>query len=143
MTHLALQTIPTKKQEIIRNWHIVDAKDMVLGRVSSQICTLLQGKHKANYAPYVDCGDNVVVINAKQVRVTGSKLTSKIYDTYSGYPGGRKEITLKDLLAKSTDKVFRSALMGMLPKNKLRDVRIARLHIFDTDVHTFTDKFNT
>lgn len=142
MTTLTKTTKSITAKSIVRNWHLLDASGQILGRISSNISSLLQGKHKSSYVPNIDSGDYVVVINASGVRVSGSKESNKIYDTYSGHPGGRKEISFEDLLKKDPEKVFRFALKGMLPKNKLRDPRLARLHIFNGSEHSFGSKFS-
>lgn len=141
MTTLYKSTTATKASQIQRSWHVIDAKGKVLGRVATEIASLLQGKNKTYYVPNLDCGDYVVVINAKDVVVTGKKNSKKLYDTYSGYPGGRKTISFNELIQKDPEKVFRFALRGMLPKNKLRDQRLSRLYVFAGEEHPFTDKF--
>lgn len=143
MTHITHSTRPVRKAEIKREWHLVDAKDKVLGRIVTEIATYLQGKHKRAYVPYLDCGDNVVVINAKHVTVTGNKAQDKEYDQYSGFPGGRKVRTYGELMKIKPEKVIRAAVSGMLPKNKLRDERLSRLFVFDEDKHPHADKFQT
>ena len=124
------QTVATKAKQIDRQWHLVDAKGQILGRVATRIAVLLMGKSKAYFVRHLDCGDYVVVVNAKDVAVTGKKLTQKIYTTYSGYPGGRKP-----------EEVVRRGVCGMLPKNKLRDSMIKRLYIYSGEEHPHKDKF--
>jgi len=136
-------TRTVKEKEITRNWHLVDLKGQILGRGITQVAKLLQGKDKRNYVPNLDAGDYVVVINAAGVKVTGKKPLQKIYDSYSGYPGGRRVVTYKDLMARDPEKVVRLGISGMLPKNKHRDPRLARLFIFKDDKHTYSDKFQT
>ena len=143
MTHITHTTRSIKVSEIERKWHLVDIKDIVLGRAVSQIAKILQGKNKRDYVPYLDCGDYVVVINAAQVKVTGHKASQKEYDSFSGYPGGRRVRTYEELMKISPEKVIRSAVSGMLPKNKHRDQRLARFFVFDTETHTYHDKFVT
>jgi len=126
--------------EIDRKWHIIDAKNAVLGRAVSEITSLLQGKYKRSYVPYLDCGDNVVVINAANIAVTGNKGAQKEYNAYSGFPGGRKVRTFDELMKISPEKVIRNAVSGMLPKNKHRDERLGRLFIFDDAKHPYADK---
>jgi len=133
-------TKPKSKNEIKREWYLIDVKDQVLGRVASKIAYLLQGKHKVDYVPYLDCGDYVVVINAKKVRVTGKKLEQKTYTRYSGYPGGLREVKLKELMEKKPEEVIRHAVSLMLPKNKLRDERLKRLFIFADENHPYSNK---
>lgn len=135
------QTQATKISEITRRWHIVDVKEKVLGRVATTIALKLMGKHKPNFVRNLDCGDHVVVINAKHVAVTGKKETDKIYDRYSGYPGGRKEKPLWRIRQEKPTELVRHAVMGMLPKNKLRDRLITRLYIYPEELHPYTSKF--
>ena len=136
-----MKTTATKASEIKREWHLVDVKDQVLGRVSTQIAILLMGKDKPNWAPYLDGGDYVVVINAADLKVTGRKMKQKFYRRHSGYPGGFKEVRLDRQMAKNPTKVITHAVYGMLPKNKLRSQRLARLKVFSADKHSYTDKF--
>jgi len=140
MTKITETTRSIKGAEIQRKWHVIDAQNAILGRTVSKITTLLQGKHKRTYVPYLDGGDNVVLINAAQIKVTGNKGSQKEYDSYSGYPGGRTVRTFDELMKISPEKVIRSAVTGMLPKNKLRDQRLARLFVFDDAKHPYADK---
>ena len=114
-------------------WFVVDAAGQVLGRVATRIARILIGKDKANYTPYLDCGDHVVVINAEKIRLTGNKIDQKIYRTHSGYPGGLKEVPVKRLMPQRADWVIREAVLGMLPKNKLRARRAKMLRIYKGD----------
>jgi len=135
-----MRTHSVKKSEIKRAWHLVDAKGQILGRLATKIANLLIGKNKPYFVSHLDCGDYVVVINASQVRVSGRKAQQKKYYRYSGYPGGLKEITFSQQIAKDPTKVIRHAVAGMLPKNKLRDKRLARLKIFAGEEHPYKDK---
>lgn len=135
------KTTATKQADIKRSWHLIDAKDQILGRLATKIATLLMGKDKAYFTRRLDCGDYVVVINAQKIRLTGKKADQKTYQRYSGYPGGRKEVAFGKMLAKQPDKVVRHAVMGMLPKNKLQDKMITRLHVFAGEEHNLEDKF--
>ncbi len=135
------QTTPTKIKNIQRNWHIVDAKGKILGRIATEIAQHLIGKRKPYFVPNLDCGDSVVVINAKRVEVSGNKETQKKYTRFSGYPGGLKVRRYKEVKENSPEEVLRHAVRGMLPKNKLRDGMLKRLHVFNEAEHTFTDKF--
>ena len=130
-------------KSIKRNWHLVDAKGQVLGKVAVQVATKLLGKHKPTYTPHMDNGDFVVVINASEVEVTGNKEEGKIYYHHSGFPGGLKHESFGHLIKRNPKKVIELAVKGMLPKNKLRDPRIARLKIFAGNEHTYTDKLAT
>jgi large subunit ribosomal protein L13 len=118
-----------------RKWVVVDARDKVLGRLSTRIAKILQGKHKPTYSPNFLCGDKVVVINAKYMRLTGNKVDEKIYDKYSGYPSGRKEITFKGLVEKNPCKPLYLSVKGMLPKNWLGKMMMRSLKIYPEDKH--------
>ncbi len=124
-----------KKGRIKREWLLIDAKEKTLGRLASQIAKILQGKHKPTYTPFLLSGDYVVVINARYIRLTGKKMLEKIYDKYSGYPGGRKEISLRELLNKNPSKVLYLAVKGMLPKNRLAKRMLNSLKIYPEDSH--------
>ncbi len=127
-----------RTRTIQRQYHLFDADGKVLGRLATEIATILRGKHKVDFTPNVDGGDFVVVINADKVAVTGNKKDNKIYHRFSGYPGGITSITLKDQLEKDAAKVFRSAVYGMLCKNKLRDRMIRRLLVQKGSEHAYT-----
>lgn len=129
------KTYATKADDIDRQWYLFDAEGEVLGRIASKIAPLLIGKNKPNYAPYLDLGDHVVVINAEKFRVTGEKEKDKIYYRHSGRPGHLKEETLGDLRRRRPEEVIRRAVRGMLPKNRLRDGRMARLHLYAGPEH--------
>jgi large subunit ribosomal protein L13 len=118
-----------------RKYHLFNAERKILGRLAVEIAGVLSGKRKADFTPNIDGGDWAVVINADEVRVTGNKMESKIYHYFSGYPGGITSIALKDQLEKDSRKVISQAVYGMLPKNKLRDVRMKRLLIYRNDSH--------
>ncbi|DBA03246.1 TPA: hypothetical protein N0F65_011605 [Lagenidium giganteum] len=119
-------------------WHVVDAKGQVVGRLASQLAPILRGKHKPTYAPNVDCGDYIVVINAKDLVLTGDKWNQKLYRWHTGYVGGLKERTAKEMAArKGAEEVLRRAVYGMLPKNKMRDVHAKKLKIFAGEEHDF------
>ena len=124
-----------------RNWHLLDAKQLVLGRLASQAAQILIGKHKPGFVKYQDQGDYVVVINAKKVKTTGKKGAQKIYTTYSGYPSGLKANTLDQIKAKNPQLIIEHAVKGMLPKNKLQRPMFNRLKIFADDQHPYEDKF--
>jgi large subunit ribosomal protein L13 len=113
-----------------KNWFVIDANGQVLGRLATRIASLLIGKDKPNYTPYLDCGDHVVVINAERVRLTGNKIDQKIYRHHSGYPGGLKEIPIRRVMQQRPADVIREAVMGMLPKNKLRARRARKLRVY-------------
>lgn len=131
---------PTAK-EVKRAWHLLDAKGAVLGRLVTQIATLLQGKNKPTYSPHMDSGDYVVIINAEKVRVTGRKAKQKLYRSHSGYPGGFKEIVFEKLQQKYPERIIEKAAFGMLPDNRLRKDRMARLKIIIGEKNPFANKF--
>lgn len=125
-----MKTYYPKSGEITRDWYLVDANDQNLGRLATQIASILLGKHKPEFTPGVDTGDFVVVVNCERVRVTGNKMDDKIYYRHSQYPSGLKAITLRDQLAKHPDRVIRQAVWGMLPKNKLGRQVIKKLKVY-------------
>lgn len=129
-------------KEISRTWHLIDLKGKILGREIPRISELLQGKHKVNFVPYLDNGDFVVVINAKEIEVSGRKPSQKEYKYYSGFPGGQRVVTLKEMMIRNPKEVIRHAVSGMLPKTKLRDTRLSRLHIYEGAEHPYNDKFS-
>lgn len=118
-----------------RKYHLFDAQGKRLGRLSTEIAKVLSGRNKVDYVAHVDGGDSVIVINAEKIQVTGNKLQDKIYHRFSGYPGGITAIALKDLLKKDAGKVIQNAVYGMLPKNKLRDRMMKRLHVYVGSEH--------
>lgn len=136
------QTKSTKISNIQRDWHLVDLKGKILGRIASDIALLLMGKNKPNFVRNLDMGDFVVVINAKDFKVTGNKEKLKKYYRHSGYPGGFKSETLGDLRQRKPQDVIIHAVSGMLPQNRLKDKMLSRLHVFEEETHTFKDKFN-
>lgn len=125
-----MRTYSTKPSEIEREWYVVDAEGQTLGRLASEIAKILKGKHKPIYAPHLDTGDFVVVINAEKVHVTGRKMDQKMYYRYSGYPGGLTAITLRDQLKKHPTRVVRSAVKGMLPHNRLGRAMMRKLKVY-------------
>ncbi|MCX7955711.1 MAG: 50S ribosomal protein L13 [Patescibacteria group bacterium] len=141
MKKITQQTKSIKEKEIKRNWHLIDAKGKVLGRIAPVISKILQGKNKINYVSYLDMGDYVVVINAKNIILTGKKRQSKIYTSYSGYPGGLKIKKVNDLIDNNPEYILKKAVSGMLPKNKFRDKRLKRLFVYKDNIHPFKDKF--
>jgi large subunit ribosomal protein L13 len=130
MDTLSYKTISAKKETAVGKWYIVDAEDQVLGRLSTQVAHVLRGKHRPDFTPHVDCGDNVIVINADKVRVTGDKAGTKEYRRYSLYPGGLKSIVYKDLMSKHPERIVEIAVKGMLPKNKLGRSLFRKLHVY-------------
>lgn len=136
-------TTATKQKEIQRTWHLVDVKGKVLGRISSDIAKLLMGKSKAYFVRNLDCGDYVVVINAKDVLLTGKKQKEKMYYRHSGYPGGFKGESFQELNARRPEEVISHAVKGMLPQNRLRASMLKRLFVFGEENHKYQDKFAT
>jgi large subunit ribosomal protein L13 len=117
------------------NWYVIDAADQVLGRLATRVATLLSGKHKPGYAPFLVTGDHVVIINAGKVRLTGQKLDQKLYRWHTGYPGGLKEISARRLYETRPERIIQEAVLGMLPKNKLRKKMAKRLRIYAGSEH--------
>lgn len=133
-------TQSTKISEIVRVWHLVDMKGQVLGRGATKIALLLSGKSKPKFVRNLDCGDYVVVTNARELVVTGKKESEKLYGNYSGFPGGLKQKPLWKLRAEKPGELIRRAVMGMLPKNKLRDRLITRLYVYADEKHPYGEK---
>lgn len=125
-----MKTFVPQVDAIERNWYVVDAADQVLGRVASRVASILMGKEKAYYTDFLETGDFVVVINVGSIRLTGKKWDQKMYRSHSGYPGGLKEITAKDLFAKHPERLMEFAVRGMLPKNKMGDKLIRKLKVY-------------
>jgi len=132
------KTYSQKPVEVSRRWILIDAKDLPLGRLSTEISKYLIGKYKPTYTPHIDGGDYVVVINAAEVPVTGDKEEKKIYYRHSGFPGGIKDATLKEVRAKFPERIIENAVKGMLPKNKLSPERMKRLKVFPGSEHAHT-----
>ena len=130
-----MKTYMAKPNEVDRKWYLIDAEGKTLGRLATQVATLLRGKHKPTYTPHVDTGDNVIVINCSKIVLTGNKLDQKTYKYHTGYPGGLKEIIYKDFLAKTPDKAVYIAIKGMLPKNKLGRKMIKKLRVYSGSEH--------
>ncbi|MBK8956783.1 MAG: 50S ribosomal protein L13 [Saprospiraceae bacterium] len=135
MNTLSFKTSYSKSAETSRKWHVVDAEGQVVGRLSSQVAHLLMGKHKTDFAPHMDCGDNVIIVNAAKVRFTGKKMDDKVYLTYSGYPGGQKSATPREVLAKHPNRILEVAIRKMLPKSKLGDAMYRKLFIYEGAEH--------
>ncbi len=130
-----MTTYSAKPGEVQQNWYVVDATDQVLGRLATQIATVLRGKHKPQFTPHVDTGDFVVVVNADKVRLTGNKLADKKYYRHSGYLGHLKVQSAGEVLENDAERVFQQAVWGMLPKNKLSRRVISKLKVYSGDVH--------
>lgn len=129
------KTYIASTKSIERKWYLIDVRGKILGRIAARVAVILRGKHKAIFTPSVDCGDYVIVINAKDVCVTGRKMDQKLYNRYSGYPGGLKQTPLKVLLKKKPQEVIRHAVRGMLPKGRLGRDMLMKLKIYAADKH--------
>jgi large subunit ribosomal protein L13 len=130
-----IKTYTAKKEDIKRQWYIIDAKDKILGRVATRVAILLRGKHKPIFTPHIDTGDGVIIINAAKIKVTGRKLKQKVYRRYSGYPGGLREVSLEVMLAKKPATVMRLAVRRMLPGGALGTKILRKLKIYADDKH--------
>jgi len=130
-----VRTYSPKAGEITRAWHIIDATDVVLGRLASQTAILLRGKHKPTYAPHMDMGDFVIIVNAEKVALTGSKLATKKAYRHSGYPGGLRETGYEEMLAKHPTRAVEKAIRGMVPKNSLGRQQLSKLKVYAGDTH--------
>jgi large subunit ribosomal protein L13 len=131
-------TFMQKKEDVVRDWYVIDAKDIPLGRVASKAAVLLRGKHKATYTPHVDCGDNVIIINAKEVLLTGNKLINKKYYNHSRYVGSLRERTAKEMKEKYPEEMMERAIKGMLPKGRLGRQMYKKLHVYADANHPHT-----
>ena len=130
-----MKTFFPKTDEISRNWYLVNAEDLTLGRLAVQLATILRGKNKPNFTPHTDTGDFIVVINAEKVKLTGNKLSQKMYERHSGYPGGLKVVNAKTMLSKKPEDVITLAVKGMLPKNILGRQMIKKLKVYKGNEH--------
>jgi len=137
MDTLSYKTVSANRATVKKEWVVVDATDQVLGRLGSKVAKLLRGKYKPEFTPHVDCGDNVIIINAEKIKITGKKMTDKIYYSYSGYPGGQKKATPASILAKpnGSEKLIRKVVKGMLPKTKLGNKILDNLYIYEGSEH--------
>ena len=137
MDTLSYKTISANKETATKEWVVVDATDQVVGRLGAKVAKLLRGKYKPNFTPHVDCGDNVIIINAGKVRFTGKKMTDKVYLRYTGYPGGQREITPAALMAKpdGAQRLMRRVVKGMLPKNRLGAKLLKNLYVYEGGEH--------
>ena len=131
-----MTTVSAKKEDVIHDWYLVDAKDKTLGRLSTEIARRLRGKHKPIYTPHVDTGDYIVVINASGIKVTGNKMKDKMYHKHTGYIGNLKSMNLETMMSKSPERVLTKSVRGMLPKTKLGNAMIKKLKVFAGPEHT-------
>ena len=135
MDTLSYKTVSANKATVTKEWVVIDAADQVLGRLASRIALILRGKNKPNFTPHVDCGDNVIVINAEKVRLTGKKMTDKVYVRHTGFPGGQRFATPKELLNRKPLAVVEHAVKGMLPKNRLGAEMFRNLFVYAGPEH--------
>lgn len=135
MKHLSYRTISANKDTVNKEWVIVDAENQVLGRICSQIAAILRGKTKTNFTPHVDCGDNVIVINAEKIRLTGKKMNNKQYVRHTGYPGGQRFATPRMMMEKDGRRVVEMAIKGMLPKTRLGREQYRNLFVYTGTEH--------
>ena len=135
MDTLSYKTISANKATVQKEWVVVDATDQVLGRLSAKVAKLLRGKYKPSYTPHVDCGDNVIIINADKVILTGNKWTDRVYLNFTGYPGGQKKTSPAELIKIGEAKLFNRVVKGMLPKNKLGAQLLRNLYVYAGSEH--------
>ena len=135
MDTLSYKTVSANAGTVTKEWLVIDATDQILGRLASRVALVLRGKHKPSYTPHVDCGDNVIIINADKVRLTGKKLTDRVYVPHTGYPGGQRFTTPKELLASKPTAVVEHAVRGMLPRTRLGDKLFGNLYVYAGSEH--------
>ncbi|MFI3293558.1 MAG: 50S ribosomal protein L13 [Rikenellaceae bacterium] len=135
MDSLSYKTISANEATVDKQWVLIDAQDEVLGRLASQVAKILRGKHKPSYTPHVDCGDNVIIINADKVKLTGKKMTDKVYVRHTGYPGGQRFATPADFLARRPTFVLEKAIKGMLPKTRMGSAMLRNLRVYAGSEH--------
>ncbi len=132
---MSYKTVSANNATVNKEWVVIDASNEVLGRLSTKVANMLRGKNKVNYTQHVDCGDNVIIINAEKIRLTGKKLTDKVYVRHTGFPGGQRFTTPKEMLKKRPIAVIEHAVKGMLPKNKLASVQYGNLYVYPGSEH--------
>ena len=135
MNTLSYRTVSANKATVNKEWVVVDAEGEVLGRLASKVAKLIRGKHKPNFTPHVDCGDNVVILNAEKIKLTGNKWNDKTYVRHTGYPGGQRTLSAIELFGKSPNRVVEKAVKGMLPKNKLGSALFRNLYVYTGGEH--------
>ncbi|AFJ90838.1 50S ribosomal protein L13 [Blattabacterium sp. (Blaberus giganteus)] len=135
MDHLSLKTNSAKKNSIVKYWIIIDAANQILGRLSTKISHIIMGKHKPFFSPHINCGDHVIVINSNQIKLSGKKWNNKKYIYYTGYPGGKKIISIKNLFDKDSRNIIYKSVKGMLPKNRLGRLIFKNLHVYPKSEH--------
>ncbi len=135
MNAVSYKTVSANAKTVDKNWVIVDAKDQIVGRLSSEVARVLRGKHKTSFTPHVDCGDNVIIINAEKIRFTGKKMNDKEYVRHTGYPGGQRFATPTEWMKKNPVLILENSIRGMLPKNSLGRELFRNLHVFTGTNH--------
>ncbi|MCK9163001.1 MAG: 50S ribosomal protein L13 [Bacteroidales bacterium] len=135
MNTLSYKTVSANKETVQKEWIIIDAENQILGRLATKVANVLRGKHKPSFTPHVDCGDNIIIINAEKIRFTGKKLTDKVYVRHTGYPGGQRFASPKQVLATHPIRVIEHAVKGMLPKNKLGAALYRNLYVYAGTEH--------
>ncbi len=138
MNTLSYKTVSANKATVTKEWVIVDAKDAVVGRLASQVAAVIRGKHTPNFTPHVDCGDNVIIINADKVRFTGRKMNDKVYVRHTGYPGGQRFASPRLMLEKYPERILEHAVRGMLPKGRLGRHLFTNLYVYAGETHPHT-----
>jgi len=136
VSHLSYKTISANRETVNKEWLLVDADGQPLGRVASQVARLIRGKHKVDFTPHVDCGDNVIVINAEKIKLSGNKWSDKSYIRHTGYPGGQRSLSATELYAKDPARLVEKSVKGMLPKNKLGSALFRNLSVFVGSSHS-------
>jgi large subunit ribosomal protein L13 len=135
---LSYKTVSLNKATADKQWIVVDATDLVLGRMASEVAKMIRGKHKPGYTPHMDCGDNIIVVNAEKIKLTGKKMTDKVYVRHTGYPGGQRFSTPTELMEKNPALIVEKAVRGMLPKNRLGRALFRNLHVYVGGEHPHT-----
>ena len=135
MNTQSYKTVSLKAGDIKKEWYVIDATDLVLGRLASRVALVLRGKNKPSFTPNMDCGDNVIILNADKVKLTGKKMTDRVYVRHTGYPGGQRFMTPAELLRKKPTELVRKAVVGMLPKNRLGSKLIGNLYLYTGNEH--------
>jgi large subunit ribosomal protein L13 len=135
MNTLSYKTVSANKETVVKDWILINAENLVVGRLASEVAKILRGKNKPSYTPHVDCGDNVIIINAEKIRFTGNKMTEKQYVRHTGYPGGQRFNSPREFLARVPGRVMEKAIKGMLPKTKLGDEMFRNLYVYAGNEH--------
>lgn len=135
MDTLSYKTKSANKETVKKDWYVVDATNEVLGRLASKVAKILRGKNKPDFTPHVDCGDNIIIINAEKIRLTGNKIADKVYLRHTGYPGGQRSQTIEDLLSKQPCRVIEKSVKGMLPGNRLGSALFKNLFVYEGAQH--------